>query len=98
MARWQFKEKTPMSVKVVMPLFFAVMVLDLAAGWNIPEWSPTAPDQVHSIPMHWRGGVTYFVQPWLATLLHDADWCAGGLGAISALLFWLHRDELERVR
>ena len=95
--RWQFKGKTPVSVMVVMLLFFAVMVVDLAASWSIPEWSPTTPDLGHSIPVRWKGGVTYYTQPWLARLVHDGDWLAVGLGVACFVLFWLHRDELERL-
>ena len=98
MTRWQFKEKTPTSVKVVMPLFFAVLMVNLAAWWSIPEWSLKAPDAVHSVPIQFRGGATYFVQPWLARLAHDSNWLAAGLGALCAMLFWLHRDELVRLR
>ncbi len=97
MARWQFKEKTPLVVKVVALLFFAVIGVDLAASWSIPEWSPTVPDAVHSSPMKFRGGPTYFIQSWLARLMHDADWLAVGLGAALFLLFWVYRDQLERI-
>jgi hypothetical protein len=98
MARWQFKEKTPTSVKVVMLLFFAVLAVNLAAWWSIPEWSPRVPDAVHSVPIRFKGGVIYFVQPWLAKTARDANWLAIGLGAAGFVLFWLHRDELERLR
>jgi hypothetical protein len=97
MARWQFKEKPPLSVRIVMVLFLVVLWLDIAAAWGIPEWSPTAPDAAHSVPIRYRGGVTYFVQPCLARATHDADWLAFGLGAASAVLFLVHRDKLERL-
>lgn len=99
--RWpdgNFKEKPPLSVVIVLPLFFAVVLLDLAAWWSIPEWSPKVPDAVHSFPARFKGGTTFFVQPWQARAAHDADWLAFGLGAACFLLFWLHRDKLERIR
>jgi hypothetical protein len=98
MARWQFKGKTPTAVKVVMLLFFAVMVVNLAAWWSIPERSPIVPDAAHSIPIRFKGGTLYFVQPWLAKTARDANWLAIGLGALCAALSWLHRGELERLR
>lgn len=97
MSRWQFKGETPTSVKIVMPLFFAAMALNLAAWWSIPEWSPTVPDAAHSVPIRFKGGTAYFVQPWLAKTAHDSNWLAGGLGGVCFMLFWLHRDELERL-
>ena len=96
MARWQFKGKTPWSVKIVLPLFIAVIWLDVALFWGISEWSPTVPDSVHSSPMRFMDGVTYFVRPSLAQVLHDLHWLAAGLGVACLLLFLLHRDELER--
>jgi hypothetical protein len=98
MARWQFKEKAPLSVTVVMVLFLVVIVLNIAAAWGIPEWCPTVPDAAHTVPIRYRGGATYFVQPWLARATHDGDWLAIGLGATCFVLFILHRDKLERLR
>lgn len=98
MARWQFKGKTPTSVKVVMLLFFAVLAVNLAAWWSILEWSPTVPDALHSVPIRFKGGVIYFVQSWLVKTARDANWLAIALGAACFVLFWLHRDELERLR
>jgi hypothetical protein len=42
--------------------------VNLAAWWSIPEWSPTVPDAVHSLPIQFKGGTIYFVQPWLAKI------------------------------
>jgi hypothetical protein len=50
------------------------------------------------VPILFKGGVIYFVQPWLAKTARDASWLAIGLGAACFVLFWLHRDELERLR
>jgi hypothetical protein len=97
MARWQFKEKPPLSVRIVMGLFFVVLPLDIAGVWAIPEWSPTVPDAAHSVPIRYKGGVTYFVQPWVAGATRDGDWLAIGLGAACVVLFLVHRDKLERL-
>lgn len=97
MARWQFQEKAPVSVTVVLVLFMVVIALDIAAAWGIPEWSPTVPDAVHTVPIRYIGGATYFVQSWLARASHDADWLALGLGATCFVLVLLHRDKLERL-
>jgi hypothetical protein len=98
MARWQFKGKTPLSVKVVMLLFFAAVGVNLAAWWSIPEWSPTVPDAVHSLPIQFKGGTIYFVQPWLAKMARDTNGLPAGLGAVCVVLLGVHRDELERLR
>jgi hypothetical protein len=98
MARWQFKGKTPSSVKVVMLLFFAALGVNLAAWWSIPEWSPRVPGAVHSLPIQFKGGAIYFAQPWLAKTARDTNWLPAGLGAVCVVHLWLHRDELERLR
>lgn len=94
--RWQFKGEAPLSVKIVLPLFLLAIALDVAMVWSIPEWSPTVGDSVHSHPMQFKGGVTYFVRPSVAQGLHDLDWLAVGLGVACFLLLLLHRRELER--
>jgi hypothetical protein len=98
MARWYFKEKAPWSVTFALALFMVVLALDIAAAWIIPQWSPTVPDALHSIPVRYKGGVTYFVQPWLARATDYADWVALGSGAACFVLFLVHRDKLERLR
>jgi len=97
MARWQFKDETPLDVKVVATVFFVALLLVLALAWGIPEWSPRVADSIHSVPIAYRGGTAYFVQPWLAKAERDADWLAAGSGAAVFLLFLVHRNELERV-
>ena len=98
MTRWYFKEEAPWSVKVVLVLFMAVLLPDIAAAWSIPEWAPRVPDALHSVPMRYQGGTTYFVEPWMARAAHYADWLALGFGTACVVLFILYRDKLERVR
>jgi hypothetical protein len=95
--RWQFKEEPPLSVKIVLPLFMVAILLNIAMVWIIPERSPIVPDRVHTVPIRYKGGVTYFVRPSVAQGMHDLNWLAVGLGAATFLLFLLHRDKLERI-
>jgi hypothetical protein len=78
--------------------FFAAVGVNLAAWWSIPEWSPTVPDAVHSLPIQFKGGTIYFIQPWLAKMARDTNGLPAGLGAVCVVLLWVHRDELERLR
>jgi hypothetical protein len=95
--RWQFKEKTPLEVAIIALLFFAAILLDIALWWSIPYSSPKVPDGLHSIPLTFKGGATYFVRPSVDKACHDLDWAAGGLGVALFLLFLWHRDKIERL-
>ncbi len=84
-------------MKIVLPLFLVAIFLNVAIAWSIPEWSPVMPDRVHTVPIRYKGGTTYFVRPLVAQGWHDLTWLAVGLGAATLLLFLLHRDKLERI-
>lgn len=86
-----------MSFKVVMALFFANLIAELGTALAIPRWSPTTPDSLHSSPIRFKGGVVYFVQPWLEKYFAYGFWAHFVLLALLFLIMWLHRDEVERV-
>jgi hypothetical protein len=69
----------------------------IATTYWIPRWAPILPDSTHSYPIRFRGGPTYFVQPWLGAYF-DYGFYAGFvlLGAF-LLLLWLNRDKIERI-
>jgi len=95
--RWQFKGETPVSIKVLFPLFIANLVFQLAAAFLIPRWSPIRPDGAHSYAIRFSGGAVYFVQPWLGTYFDYGFWAHFALLALIFIIMWFHRDELERV-
>jgi len=95
--RWQFKDKAPISFKVLFALFGVNLIAQLGSAFAIPHWAPTKPDAAHSFPIHFKGGLVHYVQPWLGQYF---DYGFGAHFVLLALLFlimWLHRDELERI-
>jgi hypothetical protein len=95
--RWQFKEKEPASLKVLFALLGINFVGQFAAFYAILRWSPIRPDAAHSYPIRFKGGAVYFVQPWLGKYCDYGFWAHFVLLALMFLIFWFHRDEIERV-
>jgi hypothetical protein len=94
--RWQFKGKPPAWAYVLTILLLVNLVLQFAAAYWISIRAPVEADSVHSDPVRFRGGPTFFVQPWLGAY---ADYGSGGLVLVGLfiVLLWLNRDKLERV-
>jgi hypothetical protein len=95
--RWQFKGKTPWWAKILAGLLVLNIFMQIATAYWIPTWAPVQSDPVHSYRIHFRGGPTYFVQPWLGTFSEYGLYAGFVLLAVFALLLWLNRDQLERI-
>ena len=95
--RWHFKGKAPVSFKVVFALFAINVVAQMATTYAIQKWSPTQADTVHSYLIRFKGGVVYFVQPWLGNYFFYGAKANYVFLALIVLIFFLHRDEIERV-
>jgi hypothetical protein len=94
--RWKFKGKTPAWAYVLTVLLLVNAVLQIAAAYWISSRAPVEADPVHSFPVRFRGGPTFFVQPWLGAY-NDYGFYAGlVLLGLVLLLLWLNRDQLER--
>jgi hypothetical protein len=95
--RWQFKEKEPVSLKVLFALLGINLLGQFAAVYAIPRRSPIRPDAAHSYLIRFKGGAVYFVQPWLGKYCDYGFWAHFILLALMFLIFWFHRDQIERV-
>jgi hypothetical protein len=94
---WRFKGKTPPWANILATVIVVNTVLLLATSFAIPRWSPVQRDNVHSYPIHFRGGPTFFVQPWLGAYSDYGYYAGFGFLALFFLLLWLYRDRLERI-
>ena len=52
---------------------------------------------MHSYPVRFRGGPTFFVQPWLGTYFDYDIYVGFALLSLFGVLLWVNRDKLERV-
>jgi len=95
--RWQFKEKTPTSVVVVLLLFATNTLVQISTAFSIPRWFQQTSDSTHTYPIRFKGGAIYFVQPSLGKYFDWGFEIGFVLLALLFLLLWLHRDKLERV-
>jgi hypothetical protein len=73
------------------------LLVDFAGFYALRWWSSRQPDSVHSYPIRCRGGVVYFLQPWLGRHLECGFWAHFVLLALRFLILWLHRDGMERI-
>jgi glycerol-3-phosphate acyltransferase PlsY len=96
--KWQFKGKPPASIYVIFVLLWVNLLGQMATSFLIPKWSPITPDAVHSYFVRFKGMAGYYVEPWLGAYFVYGFWLHFVLLALLFLLFWLHRDEIERVR
>lgn len=95
--RWQFKGKTPAWAYILTVLLLVNIGLQIGTAYWISSRAPVQADSVHSYPVRFRGGPTFFVQPWLGAYSEYGFYAGFALLGLFALLLWLNRDKLERV-
>jgi hypothetical protein len=95
--RWQFKGKPPSWAYILTILLLFNLVLQIAAAYWISIRAPLQADSIHSYPTRFRGGLTFFVQPWLGAYADYGFYAGFVLLGLLLLLLWLNRDKLERV-
>ena len=78
-------------------LLLVNVVLEIVAAYWISSQAPVEADSVHSYPVRFRGGPTFFVRPWLGAYNHYGFYAGFILPGLVLLLLWLHRDKLERL-
>ena len=95
---WRFKDKTPVSIKVVFALLGVNFLGQLATSFLIPRFSPITADPAHPYLVRFKGYAGYFVHPWLGIYFDYGFWLHFVLLALFFLMLWLHRDQIERIR
>lgn len=73
------------------------LLTDIGLSMSITWWASPVIDAMHSHAVRFRGGVTYFVRPWLGKYLDVADWMSFVLLAVLFAILWIYRDDVERV-
>ena len=94
--RWQFKGKTPAWAYILTGLLLLQVVLQMVTIYWISSQAPVEADSVHSYPIRFRGGPTFFVQPWLGAYSHYGFYAGLILLGLVLLLLYLDRGNLER--
>jgi hypothetical protein len=93
--RLKFKGESPMVFKVVLALFAANVFIQIAISFALPRYFSVIADDVHTFPLH-KGGVTFFVQPWLAALSQYGSWANYVFFAVLCVILFIYRERLER--
>ena len=78
-------------------LLLVNIVLQIVTAYWISTQAPVQADSVHSYPIRFRGGPTFFVQPWLGAYDDYGFYAGFVLLGLLLLLLWLNRDKWERV-
>ena len=94
--RWQLKGKTPAWAYILTVLLLVNVVLQMITAYWISSQAPVEADSVHSYPTRFRGGPTFFVQPWLGAYNDYGFYVGFILLGLVLLLLWLNREKLER--
>lgn len=95
--RFQFKGKTPAWALILTGLLLINIITQIVAAYWIPHWAPIQPDLTHSYQIRFRGGPSYFVQPWLGAYFDYGFYAGLALVGLFGLLLWLNRDKIERI-
>jgi hypothetical protein len=93
--RLKFRGEAPMAFKVVLALFAANVLTQIAISYALPRYFSVTPDDVHTFPLH-KGGVTFFVQPWLAQFSDYGSWANYVFFGMLCVILFVYRDRLER--
>jgi hypothetical protein len=95
---WVFKGDPPLSFRVVFYVAFAFIVVFWVTGITTPWWAPQIAAPSHPYGVRFKGGTTYYFPAMLGWLMQYGLWVFFALLATLALITWLHRDDLQRVR
>jgi len=79
---------------VAVCLFAALWLL----GFTSPWWAPRSPDPIHSYPVHFKGGVTYYYAVPVGWFVDNGLWVCFSLLAALLVVVWLYRSEVRRVQ
>ena len=97
-ARFAWIGEPPLYWKI---LFFLTLA-EFAVGWvllaTLSTWARSAPDASHPIELRMRGGHSYDLSPGVGWYLTNDLWIFFGLLGILALIMFIHRDRVRRVR
>jgi hypothetical protein len=96
--KWQFKGETPLWAKILAGVLFLNILLQVVSSYGIPRWTPIHPDAVHSYAIHYRGGPTFYVQPWIGLYVDYGVYLGFAVLVLFLVLLWINRDQLEQVR
>src|SRR6266700_3969542 len=84
-----FKERPVLTILgLVWMANFVVMWLISATR---SRWATHTPDSIHTYPIGYKGGVTYFFHPFLGTYLEVGFWVLIGGMAVLLLVEWLRQ-------
>ena len=85
--------RTPLAYKVV----FTLLAINFVVGDALTAWAwQPAPDALHPYGIRFRGGHRRYYEPLIGWWVDHWMWAHFALMAVTALVLWRHRAELQK--
>jgi hypothetical protein len=95
---YDFPNGTPWPVKVMVALLFANFAGSFAVTLWAEQYAQRQPTITRSFPIHFKGGVVVFVQPWLGLYEHWSFWLQFVFLGLMGVMFWVYAQKGQAVR
>jgi hypothetical protein len=95
---WQWIGKAP----IYWTIIFWIAMVEFVAGWvlfaTLPRWARATPDAAHPVEMRMKFGHIYYLSAGIGWFMNNHLWIFFGLLGILALIMFLHRVRVQRIR
>jgi hypothetical protein len=96
--RWQWIGKPPLYWTVLLCAMMGQVAVSLVLFFTLPRWARSISDALHPVELRMKGGHLYYLSPGMGWYMNNDVWITFGLLGILALIMFIHRDKIERVR
>jgi len=95
--QWQWVDK-PLYWTVIAWTMMGHIAVSLVLFFSLPQWARSMPEASHPIELRMKGGHSYYLSPEMGWYINNDVWITFGLLGILALIMFIHRDRVRRVR
>jgi hypothetical protein len=96
--RWQWIEKPPLYWVIIFCAMMAHTALSEALSFSLSSWARSVPDATHATELRMKGGHVYYLSTGMGWYLNNDIWITFGLLGFLALIMFIHRNKIERIR
>jgi hypothetical protein len=96
--QWQWIGKPPVYWTVIFCAMMAQVAVSLVLSFTLRRWARFVPDASHPIELRMKGGHLYYLSPGMGWYMNNDVLITFGLLGILALIMFIHRNTIERVR
>jgi hypothetical protein len=96
--RYEWIGEPPLYWTVIAVAMMGNVAVSLILSYTLPRWARSIPDASHPIELRMKGGHLYYLSPGMGWYMNHDLWITFGLLGILALIMFIHRNKVERVR